>query len=41
MAKICPMKGCKNESICMHDKIMLVVLILVVLAILGRVFNLF
>jgi hypothetical protein len=42
MAKICPLKGCSSiPGMCMHDKIMLVVTIVIVIVVLAKLFNLF
>jgi len=38
MAKVCPMKGCKEkEGMCIHDKMMVIIMLVVVIFLLYKV----
>ena len=42
MAKVCPLKGCDNTpGMCIHDKIMIVVAVVIVAVIVAKLLNLF
>jgi|SaaInlStandDraft_4_1057021.scaffolds.fasta_scaffold00111_22 hypothetical protein len=42
MAKVCPLKGCSSTpGMCMHDRIMLVVAVVIVLVVIAKLLNLF
>ncbi len=40
MAKVCPMKGCREkEGMCIHDKMMMWMVVVVVLVVIAKVFG--